>query len=395
MMDELGLVHMNGRLYDPLLGRMLSADPVVQTPENLQNYNRYSYVLNNPVSYADPSGYVPVFSLFAMAFVVSEGMHIVTAAAIMFVAGFADALLMGANPRQAFKSGLIAAVATVITYQVGNHFNKMYGGEYASNGRINSKLATAIDQGKVDINWNIEVARHLTHGAAQGGLAESTGGDFGASFLATFTSSLVGSAMMMPDVAGSQLFGSFEGQLVAMTVVGGTVSEIGGGKFANGAYSAALVKVLNLAKKRMAQGENWEEIREDTRLYLGQVDESEEVLYSWDIEGEWRFTGDKIKSDAIGLVLTAWDEYERTITTIEVVNVEKVYDTKVLRLPRNGKGSWIRERISRNKTFIRRTKSIEIKKDNIQNWSPAQEKLMNPGPIRDPNYDNPIKYRNE
>jgi RHS repeat-associated protein len=58
MLDGSGLVHMNGRVYDPLLGRMLSADIVVQAPGNLQSYNRYSYVFNNPLSYTDPSGFV-------------------------------------------------------------------------------------------------------------------------------------------------------------------------------------------------------------------------------------------------------------------------------------------------------------------------------------------------
>ncbi|MFN7782852.1 MAG: RHS repeat domain-containing protein, partial [Lysobacterales bacterium] len=52
--DRMGLIHMNGRLYDPLLGRMLSPDPIVQEPYNAQNLNRYSYVLNNPLSYTDP-----------------------------------------------------------------------------------------------------------------------------------------------------------------------------------------------------------------------------------------------------------------------------------------------------------------------------------------------------
>ena len=51
------LVNMNGRLYDPTVGRFLSADPVVQSPTNTQNFNRYSYCLNNPLKYTDPSGY--------------------------------------------------------------------------------------------------------------------------------------------------------------------------------------------------------------------------------------------------------------------------------------------------------------------------------------------------
>ncbi|MCC5888082.1 MAG: RHS repeat-associated core domain-containing protein [Gammaproteobacteria bacterium] len=56
-LDPVGLVHMNGRVYDPHLGRFLSPDPFVQAPGDTQNLNRYSYVINNPLSYTDPSGY--------------------------------------------------------------------------------------------------------------------------------------------------------------------------------------------------------------------------------------------------------------------------------------------------------------------------------------------------
>ena len=57
-LDRTGLVHMNGRIYDPQTGRFLSPDPVVQAPGYSQSWNRYSYVMGNPVSFNDPSGYV-------------------------------------------------------------------------------------------------------------------------------------------------------------------------------------------------------------------------------------------------------------------------------------------------------------------------------------------------
>ena len=50
------LYNMNGRMYDPLVGRFLSADPYVQMPDFTQNINRYSYFLNNPLKYTDPDG---------------------------------------------------------------------------------------------------------------------------------------------------------------------------------------------------------------------------------------------------------------------------------------------------------------------------------------------------
>ncbi|MEJ1353632.1 MAG: FG-GAP-like repeat-containing protein [Candidatus Sedimenticola sp. (ex Thyasira tokunagai)] len=55
-LDATGFIHMGGRLYDPAAGRFLSADTYVQFPEFSQSFNRYSYVLNNPLSHRDPSG---------------------------------------------------------------------------------------------------------------------------------------------------------------------------------------------------------------------------------------------------------------------------------------------------------------------------------------------------
>jgi RHS repeat-associated protein len=56
MLDNLTLEHVNGRAYDPVTGRFMSADPYVTDPMNSQSFNRYSYVLNNPLALTDPSG---------------------------------------------------------------------------------------------------------------------------------------------------------------------------------------------------------------------------------------------------------------------------------------------------------------------------------------------------
>lgn len=51
-----GLINMNARLYDPAVGRFLSPDPIVQAPDQPQNFNRYSYCLNNPLTFKDENG---------------------------------------------------------------------------------------------------------------------------------------------------------------------------------------------------------------------------------------------------------------------------------------------------------------------------------------------------
>lgn len=56
-LDDPNVIHMNGRVYDPVIGRFMSADPFVQAPFFSQSLNRYSYVFNNPLSYTDPSGF--------------------------------------------------------------------------------------------------------------------------------------------------------------------------------------------------------------------------------------------------------------------------------------------------------------------------------------------------
>ena len=59
---------MNGRIYDPLVGRMLSPDNHIQTPNYTQNYNRYSYALNNPLRFTDPDGELVISDVWILGF---------------------------------------------------------------------------------------------------------------------------------------------------------------------------------------------------------------------------------------------------------------------------------------------------------------------------------------
>lgn len=68
-LPQFTLINMNGRIYDPLVGRMLSPDNHIQTPDYTQNYNRYSYALNNPLRFTDPNGEVVIAPIIAGAII--------------------------------------------------------------------------------------------------------------------------------------------------------------------------------------------------------------------------------------------------------------------------------------------------------------------------------------
>ncbi|WP_229215082.1 polymorphic toxin type 23 domain-containing protein [Dyadobacter bucti] len=67
-LTNFNLINMNGRMYDPVVGRVLSVDNYVQDPFGTQSYNRYSYSNNNPLRYTDPSGEIFQMAYFAAAF---------------------------------------------------------------------------------------------------------------------------------------------------------------------------------------------------------------------------------------------------------------------------------------------------------------------------------------
>ncbi|HYM32503.1 MAG TPA: RHS repeat-associated core domain-containing protein [Candidatus Cybelea sp.] len=56
-LQHVGLVNMNGHIYDPVLGRFMTADPTVPHPDDLKDFNRYAYVHNNPLAFTDPTAY--------------------------------------------------------------------------------------------------------------------------------------------------------------------------------------------------------------------------------------------------------------------------------------------------------------------------------------------------
>jgi RHS repeat-associated protein len=98
-LTRFGLINMNARLYDPALGRFLSPDPFVQMPDFSQSYNRYSYALNNPMRYTDPSGEKTQWWQWLVGDILTGGM-------VSFTAASAGAQIL-ADVSVAATSGLI------------------------------------------------------------------------------------------------------------------------------------------------------------------------------------------------------------------------------------------------------------------------------------------------
>jgi RHS repeat-associated protein len=75
-LDEFGLINMNARMYDPVLARFLSPDPYVPDVTYTQDFNRYTYARNNPLSYIDPTGEI-VWAPIIFAAVVAGSFNLV------------------------------------------------------------------------------------------------------------------------------------------------------------------------------------------------------------------------------------------------------------------------------------------------------------------------------
>jgi len=242
--DEIGLIHMNGRVYDPELGRFLSADPFVQAPNNSQSYNRYSYVMNNPMKYTDPSGYFlsgflrGIGNALQSAFsFVKDNFRMIAAIGLSAMTGGLSLLL-----------NIPAVVAGALTGFVGSYV--MTGSLSAAVkgaviGGISAGLAYGIGHG---IDWThfgqfAEAAKTVAHGVAQGLVSEIQGGDFKSGFLGG----------MIGHVAGGQanrLFkgvslGAIAGRTSVAAIAGSASAELGGGKFASGAMSATFAHLFN------------------------------------------------------------------------------------------------------------------------------------------------------
>ncbi|MCJ7933832.1 MAG: hypothetical protein MUW56_09400 [Chryseobacterium sp.] len=234
---EVGIIHMNGRLYDPLLRRFLNADENIQDPYNTQNYNKYGYVMNNPLIYNDPNGEF-VFAIFA-ALPVFWGT--VATAAVIGAAIGAVSYIMSASFSSNWswggflKSITFGAISGAVTAGIGGVFSTAASGYQAAKEFASTTLGVLAQAG--------------AHAVAQGALSLMQGNNFGQAFIAGALGSLGASAFgaIAKGAANSAI-----GQITFGALAGGAGSALSGGNFWQGALIGGTVAGLNHAMHKVA-----------------------------------------------------------------------------------------------------------------------------------------------
>jgi RHS repeat-associated protein len=238
-LDDVGLVHMNGRLYDPRLGVFMQADPLVQAMFDLQSYNRYGYCMASPMACMDPSGYSWLSKTWKKLWHSKVFRVVVATVAAVYTGGAtweylafsgagSTASLLGAAAVGGFSAGAISsgnlegglqgAISGVIFFGVGEYL----GGSGAFTG--------GAAPGEYSLTG---VALHGVAGCVTSVMAGAKCGPGALS--AAFSQATLPLKSGLDTVSGS----------LVSAAIGGTASVLGGGKFANGAYTASFGYLFN------------------------------------------------------------------------------------------------------------------------------------------------------
>lgn len=295
--DFFDLINMNGRIQDPVLGRFISPDPSIPYPSDLQAYNRYSYALNNPLLYTDPSGYTPSASTFAAtgqydyqlvsrsysvgAFKLDDPLSALGAYWDPWDLGYGEKIVKEINRRGEKVFGgddwngiKWTAVSVVMTYFGGaegaalaafwqsfatKSSNGASFGDAVLSASYNGLQAYAVAAATYEIGEQTSIIDKSTgmrvpdpslgavtvkvagHGLIQGASAELDGGKFTHGFVVGAVTA--GSEYIPLDKIGMTAGSLAEYSTAAL--IGGTTSVIAGGDFVNGAVTAFMIYYFN------------------------------------------------------------------------------------------------------------------------------------------------------
>ena len=196
MLNEFDIINMNGRLYDPVLGRFFSPDNYVQMPDNSQNFNRYSYCLNNPLKYSDPSG---------------ESLELVAFALF----GMGNSMMQASyEGKSVWKAGALSLLSSAASYGIGEAFKN---------------AAATVGN---------ELLRAGAHGLASGVVSALDGGNFTNSFISGAAASGIGSYAQSIKMKTDLMVAS-------TTVMGAAIAWLTGGDFLQGAIEGMNIGFFN------------------------------------------------------------------------------------------------------------------------------------------------------
>ncbi len=243
------LIHMNGRMYDPHLGRFLSADPIIQEPSNTQSLNRYSYCLNDPLALTDPSGF-------------SWWNHLTHAIGHLFHDMGHE--LMNTLRRPVIATLLQIAVAVWAVSYAGPLFQpQMFWHfatsgatngiiNYAQSGNVGHALQTAALTLASEYAWaetgdllkGADLGTRMSAHALVGGATDIIqGAHFKDGFLAASISEALSGQIATIDIIGNQT-ATIAARGFTAGLLGGTVAAAGG-NFENGMMTSAFAEMFN------------------------------------------------------------------------------------------------------------------------------------------------------
>ncbi|MEW8232465.1 MAG: RHS repeat-associated core domain-containing protein [Candidatus Thiodiazotropha endolucinida] len=253
-LDNLDLVHMGGRVYSPSLARFVSPDPLVQAPGFSQSHNRYSYVLNNPLRYVDPTGY---FSIGGFLGDVLRGAGDLIGGALDVVVGkplrwVGEQFHKAGNWLQQNWRTVAVIAATVVLGPAGGYASAfligaaigggsvlLYGGSFedAMRAAVIGGVVGAAFYGVGVAGITSDYGATLAYGSVGGVSSALQGGDFATGFVSGAFSKYAGRWIAKPGMGAAY-------RIATAAMIGGVVSEIGGGGFENGAATFAFMRLI-------------------------------------------------------------------------------------------------------------------------------------------------------
>jgi RHS repeat-associated protein len=336
--EETNFINMNARLYDPTIGRFLSADSMIPGIYDTQSFNRYAYVKNNPLKYIDPSGHwglsdigsaisgawksvgsaisgawksvgnaiyknrlmiaTVIITVVVSTVTFGAGMALVGALGVTnatlgtaivastmgaaggFAGAFSGTLMGGGNLGEAVNNGLTGALVGGVS--AGVAFGIAEGTAALFNmGSSGAGHATSFfnPQG----GYTAATFKALAHGTSRAAIAQAQGQNAASGFWSGFTASgfSVGSSGFGKGMTGVMT------RTAIMAGVAGTVSEMTGGKFANGAMTGAFIHLFNAEGTRLVANPkgSFIELTKENYFFKSKSDEYLKAFYSIDYHG--------------------------------------------------------------------------------------------------------------